>query len=153
MGPTGLTAPPFIEVGPTKDCRVDCGLHPYSSWEGVNGNANMHVDTTRWLAAGGWYRYQVYFIGNNQWQTVYCDGNGCGSLDTQDLGTSYSIPYIADGGESGNTSWPIGSFTTSNNQHWTSTWTYWCYTSVTNNVGGAISGCGPSIDWSVSYGP
>jgi hypothetical protein len=156
-GPTGtsaLTAPPFIEAGPTKACDRDCGLHPYSSAENITGNYMENVDTTKFLASGGNYIYKNYFIGNNTWEGQWCDANGCYVLADWPLGTSTAMPDVASGGEASCLGCPIGSLSTIFEYMipgGTVTWTPWCYTAVHNTVGGFISACGPNQNWDISY--
>lgn len=142
----------FIESGPTKACDLDCGLHPYGSWGAPGTSGGEYVDTTVWLGAGLTYRYQSNYIGNNQWQSVFCSGGGCRGMITGSLGTN-TLPYVVSGGESSGSQW--GSITTSYAKYKpynTTTWYSWCYTSTWNNVGGTISACNTSnYSWTASY--
>lgn len=152
-GPNGLSnlVSRFIESGPTKACDVDCGLHPYGSW-GNSTSGGEFVDTTVWLGGGLTYRYKTNYIGNNQWQSVFCSGSGCRGMVTGSLGTN-TLPYVASGGESSGPRW--GSITTSRatyKPYNTTTWYSWCYISTQNNVGGTISACNTSnFSWTSSY--
>lgn len=155
-GPTGTrhTNYPFMESGPTKACDLGCGLHPYAAWATNSGNQSEFVDTSVNLQSGGWYQYKNFYVGSNKWQAQWCDGGSCYVLSTPDLGTGSAMPYVFSGGESSDTSEPIGSLTTSGNKYikgGSTTFTSWCYTSVRNNVSGSISSCGGSQNWNVSY--
>ena len=153
-GPNGLTTLNtglYIESGPTKACDVDCGLHPYGSWGGTS-DRDEFVDTTVWLGGGLTYRYKTNYIGNNQWQSVFCSGSGCRGMITGNVGT-FALPFVASGGESSGVRW--GSITTSHatyKPYNTTTWYSWCYTDTQNNVGGTISACNTSnFSWTSSY--
>jgi hypothetical protein len=88
----------FIESGPTKNCDLGCGLHPYATYSDGSGPQQItRTDFT--LAPNGWYQYMSYFIGNNQWQAYFCDGIGCHLIVTANLGTSTGQPYVITGGE------------------------------------------------------
>jgi hypothetical protein len=60
-GPNGVSnyVETFMESGPTKACDIDCGLHPYGSWQNKLGNKGENVDTSHWLGAGLQYHYYV----------------------------------------------------------------------------------------------
>lgn len=142
----------FIESGPIKDCLLDCGLHPYGSW-GNATESGFFVDLTVWLGAGLQYRYKSNYIGNNQWQSVFCSGGGCRSMITGNLGTN-TLPYVVSGGESTGPRW--GSITTKNAKYKpynSATWYSWCYTSKwINVVGGTVSACNTTnYSWKSSY--
>jgi hypothetical protein len=144
-GPTALGEypnPPFIESGPTKACDIDCGLHPYGSW-GTSSSGGEHVDTSRWLAAGGWYKYTSWYASNNEWEADFCSGSGCTLMIRGNLGTN-NLHMIGSGGESSGVRW--GSISTASatyRPYNSSTWYGWCYTStaLVNVPGGSISTC------------
>ncbi len=153
-GPNGVTniLHTFIESGPTKSCDIDCGLHPYGSWGSPAGGFTF-VDTTVWLGPGLKYRYKSNYIGNNEWQSVFCSGNGCRGMITANLYT-WNLRYVASGGESSGPRW--GSITTSNARYKpynTTTWYSWCYTSTMINVeGGTVSACNTTYhSWKSKY--
>lgn len=157
-GTTWLVSPPFVESGPTKACDIDCGLHPYAAWGTASGVLDQFVDTSRFLAAGGWYQYKNWFTGNNEWEAQFCDGLGCHVLVRPNLGSSASMPYVSSGGESNHMSTAIGSATTAWHQYilgGTTSFFDWCYTAVTNNTtSGTISACAPSdFSWAFAYTP
>jgi hypothetical protein len=153
-GPNGISdlSSTFIESGPTKACDYDCGLHPYGSWGSATDGVEF-VDLTVWLGAGLKYRYRTNYIGNNQWQSVFCSGGSCRGMITGNLGTN-TLPYVASGGESSGPQW--GSITTTNAKYKpynTTTWYSWCYTSKWINVtGGTVSACNTTnYSWKSSY--
>ncbi len=159
--PTGVTNTNdiWIESGPTKACDIDCGLHPYGSYSTCPSSSCVHenVDTSRWLAAGGYYTYQSNHIGSptsKTWQSIFCPSGGCVGMITGNLSTD-TLPYVASGGESSSSGVRWGSITTSYNAFKpfnSASWYSWCYTSVRNTVGGTISSCDTSIfSWTVSY--
>jgi hypothetical protein len=134
--------PPFIESGPIKDCRSDCGLHPYGAW-GTATTGGYRLDTSLWLAAGGWYVYTSWYFSGNEWEADFCSGSGCYLVIKGNLGTN-NLHMIGSGGESTGVRW--GSISTGSAQYKpynSSTWYGWCYTStwLYNVPGGSISAC------------
>lgn len=147
----------FIESGPIKDCRADCKLHPYGSWQNASDDGGYYLDTTALLGTNGLYRYKSVFFGgtgNQQWQAQFCSGSGCRGLITGDLGVD-RLPYVISGGESLNSSLHWGDAQTSHawyKPYNSSTYYGWCYTSTQNNVGGTISACNSADhSWTSTY--
>jgi len=158
-GPNGVTnnIDTFMESGPIKDCRDDCGLHPYGSWRNKLGNKGFWVDTARWLGAGQQYHYYVVngIDGKpNKFRAFYCNATTCYAMVTGNLRMS-SLPYVASGGESIYPGVHWGSITTRYNTYkdgGNGNWYAWCYQYVQNNVNGTISACNSSDhSWTASY--
>ncbi len=154
-GPNGLSSPgsAFIESGAIKDCRNGrCKLVPYASWQTSSGEYGFKQLSQNSLVPGGLYRYKVYNIGGNNWETVFCSGNGCYSITTVNLGID-SLLRPVSGGESSSLIISFGSITTKFNRAYKNgRYVNWCYTDVIKNVNGSVSECDQTqYAWSVEY--
>lgn len=163
--PYGLNqdnVPGYAEAGAVKVCNFlnDCKLHPYASWQKLDGSGTAQTILTNITLVEGWnYGYSTYFIGNNHWLMQYEDGNGWHQIANVDLGMSQTFTLIGSGGESTCTTYncPLGTVYTSANQQYgadgTTNWWGWCYTFVRNNtpITGQPSPCGSNFTWSVSF--
>jgi hypothetical protein len=149
----------FMESGAQKNCSVsDCQLHPYTSWQDVNGVGDQFIDQSVFLGIDQWYQYAVYNININTYRGQWCSGVGCFVLMERNLGINVGMTHVVSGGETAFAGHRIGSLVTSDNHfllYGSTTWQPWCWTHVTNNLaafGGSISGCNPAAyEWSVSY--
>ncbi|MBI3979036.1 MAG: hypothetical protein HY331_12705 [Chloroflexi bacterium] len=128
-GPTaigGLNSPPYIESGPTRDCRdgKDCGYHPYASWLPLSGVGEQNTDTSVLVPLEyHWYWSKWEPAGGNQnfWKALWLDPNGVWrTLAWQDLGTSSPMRYASSGGEGAcqDRTCPFGQIRTRNNQYY-----------------------------------
>lgn len=86
-----------LEVGPTKACDTDCGLH-HVSWTDANGNVGEVVATGINLTADAFFTYKTSYVGSGKWRGQFRDDNGCRTLGTPNLYWSQSLPYVQAGG-------------------------------------------------------
>lgn len=145
----------FIEAGPMK--RSSGSRHPYASWIDENGVGGFSERTDINLAAGGYYRYKVYYTGTGAWVAMLEYGTGYAPIAMPQLYRYSPYPWVVSGGESSSFNNPIGPLSTTENRYRTgygsgAPWYAWCYTHVHNNCDGAITPCN-NFSWLVSYSP
>jgi len=149
----------FIESGSTHFvCSVFgtlCELHPYMSFQDVNGNPGGIIRSDITLADGGNYIYYVYFNQGTSWAAFFQDGNGTITLGNPDLGSDIAMGAAGAGGESRTQSAPIGSGQTLYNSYrpcGSVNWTPFCYNHAFVNLGGSLGQCSgaPNYSWSFS---
>lgn len=145
-----------IEVGPTKACDIDCGLHPFVSWTDAYGNAGEVVSTNINLTADAFYTYKTSYAGNSAWRGQFCDASGCRTIQTPNLYWKQSLPYVQAGGRVDTEYTQLGPVTLDGNIFllgYTTNRYVWCYTRTYTNLSPtAISKCEGGVgSWQIRF--
>ena len=149
----------YIEAGSTKDCRYGCDKI-YAYHTARNGsNVTDVVDSAISCTDSTLQRtYTVRYIGSNNWQASWCDGQQCRSFLPVNLGQGQGFPFAASGGESSSSSNYFGNVQFNNNRFvnaGSTQYTPFCWSfSVKNNLSqGSLNGLGScaSYGWTTTY--
>lgn len=145
-----------IEVGPTKACDIDCGLHPYVAWTDANGNVGEVISTSIRLTTDAFYNYRISYAGNGTWRGQFCDASGCRTLQTPNLYWRQSLPYVQAGGRVDTDYTQLGPVTLNSNIFILGNTTnryVWCYTTTYTTLSPTnISQCQGGVgSWQVRF--
>ncbi len=147
VGITDWVSDPFFEAGAEKTCNITCSYYAYTSWDDVFGNGDQINRTDLVLGPNLTYRYKVFDLSANVFESQFCSGNGCFVLHDVNLGL-VAVDYAAAGaeGRNGANYGPVDdSYFQWKNQP--GNWAYACYNQVLGNPG--ISACGSTYNWTI----